>query len=45
VGMVIVVAKEDQAKTLSTLTEVGESPWVIGHIQQNNGSQDAVVMR
>ena len=45
VGMVIVVAKEDQAKTLSTFTEVGESPWVIGHIQQNNGSQDAVVMR
>ena len=45
VGMVIVVTEEDQAQTLSTLTEAGESPWVIGHIQQNDGSQDAVLMR
>ena len=45
VGMVIVVAEEDQAKTLSTLTEAGEIPWVIGHIQQNDGAQGAVLMR
>jgi phosphoribosylformylglycinamidine cyclo-ligase len=45
VGMVIVVTEEDQAQALSTLTEAGESPWVIGHIQQNDGSQDAVLMR
>ena len=45
VGMVIVVTEEDQAQTLSTLAEAGESPWVIGHIQQNDGSQDAVLMR
>ena len=45
VGMVIVVTEEDQAQALSTLTEAGESPWLIGHIQQNDGSQDAVLMR
>ena len=45
VGMVIVVTEEDQAQALSTLAEAGESPWVIGHIQQNDGSQDAVLMR
>ena len=45
VGMVIVVDAEDQAKTLAALTKAGESPWVIGHIKQNDGSQEAVVMR
>ena len=45
VGMVIVVTEEDQAQALSTLTEAGESPWLIGHIQQNDGSEDAVLMR
>jgi phosphoribosylformylglycinamidine cyclo-ligase len=45
VGMVIVVDAEDQAKTLAARTKAGESPWVIGHIKQNDGSQEAVVMR
>jgi phosphoribosylformylglycinamidine cyclo-ligase len=45
VGMVIVVDAEDQAETLAALTTAGESPWVIGHIKQNDGSQEAVVMR
>jgi phosphoribosylformylglycinamidine cyclo-ligase len=45
VGMVIVVDAEDQAETLAALTKAGESPWVIGHIKQNDGSQEAVVMR
>lgn len=45
VGMVIVVAEEDRAKTIACLTSAGEQPWVIGHIKQNNGSEDAVVMR
>jgi phosphoribosylaminoimidazole (AIR) synthetase len=43
--MVIVVDAEDQAETLAALTKAGESPWVIGHIKQNDGSQEAVVMR
>ena len=45
VGMVIVVAEEDRAKTIACLASAGEQPWVIGHIKQNNGSEDAVVMR
>jgi len=45
VGMVIVVAEEDQAKTLASLSNAGERPWVIGHIKQNTGSEDAVVLR
>ena len=45
VGMVIVVAEEDQAKTLASLSNAGERPWVIGHIKQNTGSEDAIVLR
>ena len=45
VGMVIVVAEEDQAETLSLLTKAGEAPWIIGHIKQNSGSEEAVVLR
>lgn len=45
VGMVIVIAAEDQDKTLAALSKAGESPWVLGHIKQNNGSEEAVLMR
>ncbi len=45
VGMVIVVAAQDQAKVLSVLTSSGESPWLIGHIKQNDGLEEAVLMR
>ena len=45
VGMVLVVSKEDQEQTLSTLTKAGESPWVIGHIKQNSGDEEAITLR
>jgi phosphoribosylformylglycinamidine cyclo-ligase len=45
VGMVIVVAKEDQQKTLDALTACQEQPWVIGHIEKNSGADEAVVLR
>jgi len=45
VGMVIVVAQEDQQKTLDALTACQEQPWVIGHIEKNSGADEAVVLR
>ena len=39
------LAEKDQAETLSLLTKAGEAPWIIGHIQQNSGSEEAVVLR
>ena len=45
VGMVIVVTKEDQQKTLDALTACQEQPWVIGHIEKNSGADEAVVLR
>jgi phosphoribosylaminoimidazole (AIR) synthetase len=39
------VAEEDQAKTLAALVEAGESPWVIGHIKQNSGAEEAIILR
>ena len=44
VGMVIAVAQSDQAKTLEVLSNAGEQPFVIGHIKQNSGSEDAVIL-
>jgi phosphoribosylformylglycinamidine cyclo-ligase len=45
VGMVIVVAKDDQQQTLDALSAAGEMPWVLGHIQENSGSDEAVLLR
>jgi phosphoribosylformylglycinamidine cyclo-ligase len=45
VGMVIVVAKDDQQQTLDALSAAGEMPWVLGHIQDNSGSDEAVLLR
>jgi len=45
VGMVIVVAKDDQQQTMDALNAAGEMPWVLGHIQENSGSDEAVLLR
>jgi phosphoribosylformylglycinamidine cyclo-ligase len=45
VGMVLVVSEEDQEQTLSALAKAGESPWVIGHIKQNSGDEEAIILR
>jgi len=45
VGMVIIVTEEDQEKTLEILTKAGELPWVIGHIKQNSGDEEAIILR
>ncbi len=45
VGMVIVVTEEDQEKTLEILTKAGELPWFIGHIKQNSGDEEAIILR
>lgn len=44
IGMVVCVPKEHCAKAVSQLEEAGEHAVVIGHIRENTGSEDAVIL-
>src|SRR5690554_6099443 len=45
VGMVICVAADQAERALQVLRDAGESPWVIGAIEQADASGEAVVLR